>query len=279
MTMLSTFCYLAMFLVLILSAANGQQVTQGDTGPKLLLEIDPARLPPEYDGRAVRIGVFIGVEETPTDLESALAEATLELREAVGYADMLLEQCNMSLVVEAAQVVLLPERLLYIAGNRRGSFGGHPPPHVSDPERFSYDENERLTPATRKLFAYGKRFTSPNAISVFVVGNIEYYIGEEQVRAGGLSFPPNKYHHPGDYPHRNSVLLVGFFRDRTIPGISGRTLAHELGHMLLNAGLHDDRRGNLMGAGRLLLREQCVRMQANLDRLYGEERVADPGRP
>jgi hypothetical protein len=134
----------------------------------------------------------------------ARTEVIEELQETLAYAEMLLGQCQLGLQVEVAQLVLLPERLFNIVGNRKGSYGGHPPPEVGDPDRFSYDANERLTPATRELFAYGKRFTTPNAIAVFVVGDVEYYIGEQQVYAGGLSFPPNKYHHPDDYP----ILLV-----------------------------------------------------------------------
>lgn len=64
--------------------------------------------------------------------------------------------------------------------------------------------------------------------------------------------------------------------------LQASTLAHEIGHMLLNAGDHSPDPQNLMnggGPGTLLTADQCASMQANLVRLFGEDSVADPGPP
>lgn len=90
------------------------------------------------------------------------------------------------------------------------------------------------------------------------------------------------YHHEDDYPVRNSVMLIG-----TYPSVGGLplipfeiSLAHEIGHMLLNSGLHESDKNNLMsGSGTGLTSEQCERMRANREWLFGEEAVPDPGPP
>ena len=61
-------------------------------------------------------------------------------------------------------------------------------------------------------------------------------------------------------------------------------MAHELGHMLLNTGLHNDvDPSNLMnGFGATwvdLTDEQCARMRYVRGWLYGDEQVYDPGPP
>lgn len=231
---------------------------------------------PSGEGAAVRVGIFLATShgavapsiESVTEAAGALARGTAGV----------LEQCGMHLEVESVQVVRLPARLLNIQGNHRGSWGGHPPDSVGDPDRFMYEENERLTDETRELFAYGKEHTSPNAIAAFTVTSIEYYIGHVRTGAGGLSFPPVVYHHVDDYPLRNSVLLREFGSGR-VPEVSPRVFAHELGHMLLNTGIHSGEPSNLMISGTDLTGEQCARMEGNLERLYGDTTVPDPGPP
>ncbi len=117
---------------------------------------------------------------------------------------------------------------------------------------------------------------------MFVVEHITYYAEQELTEAGGLSFPPNVYHHADDYPLRNGVLLVGSYpAGDGLPVIPSETaLAHELGHMLLNSGDHERDERNLMsGWGTLLSSAQCGRMRHNLDRLFGAAAVPDPGPP
>lgn len=113
--------------------------------------------------------------------------------------------------------------------------------------------------------------------------DLVYYASQQIAEASGLSFPPNAFHDEADYPLRNSVVLVPDY----LPGaplpvrLSATTLAHELGHMLLNSGLHVAGRLNLMGegGGTGLTAEQWGRMRENLTRLYGDQQIADPGRP
>jgi hypothetical protein len=113
------------------------------------------------------------------------------------------------------------------------------------------------------------------------VGDIVYYIGERRLSPGGQSFPPVMYHHIDDYPLRNSVLVGHTGRDETgVPSASGWTVAHELGHMLLNTGDHWGGAGNLMTSGNTLLTsDQCDRMHENRERLFGDDAVPDPGPP
>ena len=98
---------------------------------------------------------------------------------------------------------------------------------------------------------------------------------------GGLSNPPNIYHHPDDYPHRNSVLVVPEYGVcGSLPGpMAAPTLGQELGHMLLNTGGHTSVNRNLMNNGTQVTPEQCQLMNANLPRLFGDTELPDPGPP
>ncbi|GEM_PF-5042034 len=253
--------------------------------PVPFLDLDPANLEqdlPDPDSTAVRVGVFVGVDSEiwrSSSVDEADARSLVEAM--VQDADDVLRQCSLHLEIEAAQVLGLPLELMDIEGNNEGSFGGHPPEGTPDPERFNYDQGERLTASTRELFAYGKRFTDPNAISAFTVRRIDYWTQEGRTPAGGLSFSPNSYHHPDDHPLRNSVLLAPRYRSFSpLPSPPDpEVLAHELAHMLLNSGLHDQAPENLMGGGDELRPAQCSRMLEELDRLFGEDSVPDPGRP
>lgn len=274
------------FLLSLLALAAGCDTPpnepQPEDAPVLLqaLDLDALALPAPPEGSLpVRAGIFLGTFSTSSPDRDAAAAAAGRVRTLVEQTNGILAQCGLHLELEAAQVVGLPARLLDVHGNRKGSWGGHPPEDVGDPELFTYNENERLTEETRELFAYGKRHTSANAISAFFVRSIEYYIGEERTGAGGLSFPPNGYHHPDDYPLRNSVLVVGRYERAAFSDAYMRVLAHELGHMLLNSGSHVGGTGNLMTTGTKLSPEQCERMRANRVRLYGEDAVPDPGPP
>lgn len=203
------------------------------------------------------------------------------MAQIVNWTDPILAQCGMHVEVEVAQVVALPARLLDIMGNEAGSFGGHPPKGTPNPDLFDYDQNERLTAESLELFQYGKLHSSKNAIAAFTVRYITYYANQQLSSAGGLSYPPNIYHHVDDYPYRNSVLLVPEYGAcGGLPGLPDqRALPHEIGHMLLNAGGHSTTPGNLMASGTTLTPEQCDIMRANLVALFGDAEVPDPGPP
>lgn len=234
--------------------------------PRLLVDVSSELEPPDPPTGSVPVaaGLFMSVSQI------GQAEAIERARQLIVETNEILDQCDMHLVMEAAQVIALPSHLLTVQGNEVGSWGGHPPDSVGDPDLFMYYENERLTNETRELFAYGKRYTSQNAISIFIVDGIEYYIGAERVGAGGLSFAPVIHHHPDDYPLRNSVLATG---------TAGQIIAHELGHMLLNTGDHWGEGFNLMLGGTELTSDQCDRMRENRGRLFGDDAVPDPGPP
>jgi hypothetical protein len=161
------------------------------------------------------------------------------------------------------------------------SVRGHPPLGTPNPDLFDYEQNERLTAESLELFTYGKQHSSPNTISAFTIEHIVYYANQMLDEAGGLSYPPNIYHHVDDYPFRNSVLLVPKYGAcGTLPAAAAnRTLAHEIGHMLLNTGGHAGTQTNLLVNGTQLTMAQCQTMTANLDALFGETAVPDPGPP
>jgi hypothetical protein len=251
----------------------------------LVAELDRRELSPEPiggGGASVPIGIFLGVRGSGGG-DAAVQDAERLVRAAILNANAILAQCELSLSVEAAQLVRLPSQLMRFDGNDEASFGGHPPVGTADPALFNYLQGERLADDARELFAYGARHTSPNSIAVFTVGELVYYASQEITEASGLSFPPNVFHHEDDYPLRNSVVLAPhYLPEQPLPArISATTLAHELGHMLLNTGLHAADRRNLMGEARgtLLTAGQCDRMRENRARLYGAERIVDPGPP
>lgn len=252
--------------------------------PEIALVVDVSQgleLPdPAAGSTGVAAGLFMTVSSSPVG-PIAPAVAARRARRVLEDANAILAQCELHLVMESVQVVAVPRHLRSVRGNERGSWGGHPPDSVGDPDLFTYYANERLTSETQELFSYGKRHTSRNAIAVFVVDSIEYFIDEQRTAAGGLSFPPVAYHHIDDYPLRNSVLAIPIGRDPGgLPFVSGLVVAHELGHMLLNTGAHAVESGNLMtSTGALLTAGQCARMRANRERLFGDQAVHDPGVP
>ncbi len=256
-----------------------------DDGPRTVLTIDPAEInsaSPPAGSRAVRIAIFYTVAPQ-TSSDWTREDAVRAMQRIVTDTNGILDQCLVHVEVEAAQVVALPARLLDLDGNEPGSFGGHPPPGTPNPDLFDYQQNERLTAESRELFRFGKQHSSKNSIGVFTVEHIVYYSNQELAvpGPGGLSNPPNIYHHPDDYPFRNSVLLVPSYGScGDLPGVPGfRTLAHELGHMLLNSGGHSSEFRNLMNDGTNLTAAQCTRMEEVLATLYGDAEVPDPGPP
>lgn len=241
---------------------------------------------PPADSAAVRVGLFIAVSPDLPATPWTADDAAGYVAGIVEATDAILVQCNLHLEVETASVITLPESLLDIQGNEPGSFGGHPPAGTENVELFNYEQNETLTAEVRKVFEFAKSFTTRNAISAITVRDIEYYAEGETVNrgAGGLSFPPNNYHRAEDYPARNSVLLVPDYGEPgALPAtLQSSTWAHELGHMLLNAGDHSPDPENLMngaGPGTLLTSDQCASMRSNLEWLFGDDAVADPGPP
>ena len=253
-------------------------------GPRTLLTIDASEVmvaTPPAGSRPVRIAIFYTV--APQATSDHRDAAIMAMRRIVNDTNSILVQCAMHVEVETAQVVALPARLLDLDGNAPNSFGGHPPPGTPNPDLFDYQQNERLTAESLELFRFGKEHSSKNSIAVFTVSHVVYYSNQEleEPGPGGLSNPPNIYHHPDDYPYRNSVLLVPEYGAcGELPGLPDfRTLAHELGHMLLNSGGHSTEFRNLMNDGTRLTSAQCTRMADVLTTLYGEAEVPDPGPP
>lgn len=247
---------------------------------ELLVDVAALELPSApLTSVPVAVGLFMTVRKSVPQPPIAPAVVAARARRLIEDTNEILAPCGLHLAVEATQVIAVQGHLIPVQGNIRGSWGGHPPDSLGDPDYFMYHQNERLTGDAVELFGYGKRHTMPNAIAVFVVDDIEYYIGDQRTPAGGLSFPPVAFHHADDYPLRNSVLVAATGRDLGgLPLASGRVAAHELGHMLLNTGAHVGI-GNLMVGGTLLTAEQCDRMHANRQWLFGDGAVPDPGPP
>lgn len=239
---------------------------------------------PPADSRPIRVALFIGISPHPQSPENAWTPQTVieQWKPILEGTSTVFGQCNMHLDIEAVQVIAVPARLLDFQGNEEGSFGGHPPAGTPNPDLFDYNQNERLTEDARELFGYGKQHSSKNAISIFTVENIVYYSNQMLSAAGGLSNPPNIYHHADDYPHRNSVLVVP---ERTACGglpaatVAVGTVGQELGHMLLNTGGHVSAPFNLMNNGTRIDPDQCAAMETNLAGLFGDAEVPDPGPP
>ncbi len=235
------------------------------------------------EGLLVPVGIFLSTREFPGQRTWDADDAADIVRGLTLDATEILAQCGLALLVETAQVIVLPSDLFRFQGNERGSRGGHPPPEIAEPERFNYEQNEALTDEARQLFSYGKAYTARNTIAVFTVERFAYWIGEERVVARGLSFPPNMFHRPEDYPSRNSVVIQA--RHPLGGGLPGTftpgALAHELAHMLLNTSLHNQEPFNLMSehGGTALSDGQCARMRQNRAELFGDEAAPDPGRP
>lgn len=255
-------------------------------GPQIVMELSADELAlaaPVAGSRPIRVALFSAVAPQMPEPAAAWAREQVIERWATVVRDTntIFAQCNMHLEVETVQVISLPARLLEFDANDPQSFGGHPPPGTENPDLFDYNQNERLTPDARELFSYGKQVSSPNAISVFTVRKLVYYSNQMLSAAAGLSNPPNIYHHPDDYPYRNSVLLAPRYPScGALHGaLSARALGQEIGHMLLNTGGHVTDQGNLMNNGTTLTPEQCARIEDNLGRLFGDTAVPDPGPP
>jgi hypothetical protein len=280
--------YRLLTLILILGTTPGcsksknPAASQASDPIQIVIELDPAIIeqPPVPLGSSpIRVGIFLSIHKDSISTYQAEHEAAKAISRFLEDSNTVFKKCNMHLVIEAAQVIALPDHLLRIQGNQEGSWGGHPPREVENKELFSYEQHERLTEDTRTLFGYGKRFTSPNAISIFTVEQIIYYAEQQRTAAGGLSYPPNGYHHPDDYPYRNSVLVFAKAPFTDFAALISRRIAHELGHMLLNFGDHPTSDGNLLNEGMQVTQDQCGRMNRNLVDLYGKNTVADPGPP
>ena len=147
-------------------------------------------------------------------------------------------------------------------------------------QEYYYNLNLLLPTALQRLFSYGKQFTAPNTIAVFVVEQISIsYLGSS-FNYDGVAFPPRYFHQVADYPQRNSVLLLGRYpTPGSLPDVRNVTLGHEITHMLLNRGGHQGASDNLLQAGRDLTLEQCNTLLEVNSRLYGEEEIPDPGPP
>lgn len=204
------------------------------------------------------------------------------VEEASTGIERVFAQCGLRPNLLRAELARVPSRLLHVTANTPESWAGLAPAGKNS-ERFNYDLHERLTPEVRELFSYARRGLPDRALVVVVADQIDYFAAKQATRAGGLSFPPNVYHHADDFPLRNGVLLSGTYVGcGSLPKAPmTRVIAHELGHMLLNQAHHEEDPRNLMGtvSGPELRPEQCAKIRANLQTLYGEKPFADPGPP
>ena len=226
----------------------------------------------------LRVGLFLATSGDEPSRRWSQEEASDVARDGLEEAGGILAACGIHLQVQAAEVAAVPEELLAVEGNAPGSWGGAAPPGEADADLFNYQQEDRLSEEPRALLPHGRSLLDDGAIAIWVVDEIVYHHAQQATVAGGLSYPPIVYHQPEDFPHRNAVLVAsGYSGPGSLPSrLNGRTLAHELGHMLLDSGQHGGEADNLMVSGSAVTEEQCTRMRLELDRLYGIEPPVDP---
>lgn len=200
----------------------------------------------------------------------------------VSETDLVFAACGLALEVDWAKVIAVPESRLLVEGNLPGAWGGEAPAG-EDPDAFNYALGERLPDPIRELFAFARLGAADRTIAVVVVDEIRYWVAGELARAGGLSYPPVVYHHRDDFPARNGVFVAtGYSQCGGLPIFPHpRVVAHELGHMLLDTGQHRAEDDALMSPmlGSSLTESECRTMRTELERLYGESPLVDPGPP
>jgi hypothetical protein len=232
--------------------------------------------PAPNDEGTLDVGLFLVTDPTAGDwtVDEATEIAASGLNEARG----ILAQCDLELRLEAAQVTTAPPTLLDVEGNDPDAWGGKAPEGTEDPDAFNYALDERLAPEPRALFEHARSQLAPGAIAVVVVDRITFWAAGTSEVAGGLAYPPVVYHHEGDHPERNGVLVAASYSGAgSLPGrINGRTIAHELGHMLLDTAQHLGTDDNLMKAGTSLTEAQCDEIRQSAVAIYGQDPVADP---
>jgi hypothetical protein len=225
--------------------------------------------------RRLGIGVFVGTTAeagnwTPQDAEELVRDALAETSDV-------LAGCGLWLDVETSQVTTLPASLFAFEGNAEGAWGGLAP-EGEDPDAFNYALDERLSEEPLALFGYARASLSPGTIAIVVVDQIDFHAAGELRSVGGLSFPPVVYHHEDDHPTRNAVAVAATYN--VLGGlpqrINGLTIAHELGHMLLDTAQHEGPDGNFMRAGNQVTAAQCDSMRLAAETTFGAMPLADP---
>lgn len=222
------------------------------------------------------VGLFLVTSPEAGDWTAAEAERIAG--DGLSEAATVLAACDLGLRVRAAEVTSAPAELLDVEGNAVGAWGGLAPADEEDADAFNHALNERLAPEPRRLFEHARTALPAGAIAIVVVDSITYWAGGEERGAGGLSFPPVVYHHEDDHPTRNGVLIAASYgAPGELPGrINGITVAHELGHMLLDTAQHTGPEDGLMQAGTALTEKQCAAMREAAAGIYGDAPVADP---
>ena len=230
----------------------------------------------EEGSSTLDVGLFITTRPEAGDW--AVADAERLAREGLEEAAAILGACDLGLHVIAAEVTSAPPELLDVEGNAVGAWGGLAPEHEADPDMFNYGLNEQLATEPRALFEHARAYLPSGAVAIVIVDSITYWAGGEERGAGGLSFPPVVYHHEDDHPTRNGVLIAASYgAPGELPGrINGITVAHELGHMLLDTAQHTGPEDGLMQAGTALTEKQCAAMREAAAGIYGDAPVADP---
>jgi len=230
---------------------------------------------------ALYVAVPVGDQSPRRPWTRADAEALAH--ETLAWTAEIYATCDIGLDFVAAEVIAVPEAMQTIEGNVTDSWGGRAPPGHSDPDSFNHARGERLAEEPRALFAMRSEGLADGVLAIFVVDDILYHAAQVPTPAGGLSFAPIVFHHPDDFPLRNAVLAAGAYGGLgQIPSrVNGRTIAHELGHMLLNTGTHEneDNAGApeaLMLEGDVLVEGECQTMRDNIAWLYGDAPVIDP---
>jgi len=244
--------------------------------------VDPSRAT-----TLVPVGFYLTVPQdgTPPLRPWTKADAEVLARDTLARTEQILAACDLGLELIAAEVIAVPTSMQTFEGNAADSWGGQAPADEADPDSFNYARDERLAEEPRALFAV-RDALPPGALAIFVVDDIIYQAAQIPTAAGGLSYAPIVFHHADDFPLRNAVLAAGAYPGLgEIPAaVNGRTIAHELSHMLLNTGVHvsEENEGandNLMLGGEQLVEGQCAIMRDNIASLYGVDPIVDPLAP
>lgn len=210
-----------------------------------------ARVHRALHGPKVRVALLVVTAHSDVSVDARAFQAWVD--GVAARTGEVLSQCGVELDVVRAELVAVPSSDLIVTASEPSEGAG-----------------ERLTPQVKRLLLFARRGLPDDTLAVVAVDQINYSVDQRPSVAGGLSFPSLAYTHPDDFPAHLGVLVgTAYGQCGQVPEPPAeRTVAHELGHMLLNLPEHDDGAANLMSRmlGPELRAEQCQGIRDQLER-------------